>query len=93
VEISKSFVDEFVELYLNARFTLTERSLESWTKSMNNTAVPKFKSMRSFPFTAVCKVDAFNDAFCSLRRVLETVTYQVRRARIKRGQDSRTSYA
>ncbi|KAI3324886.1 TLD-domain-containing protein [Xylariaceae sp. AK1471] len=85
VEIPQFFVEEFIEFYPNARFILTERSLESWTKSMSNTAVPIFKSMKSFPFTAVRRVDSFTNAFCSLHRVLETVTYHGKTGEDKEG--------
>ncbi|RWA11229.1 hypothetical protein EKO27_g3881 [Xylaria grammica] len=74
-EIPQFFPEEFIEFYPNARFILTERNLESWTKSMNNTAVPMFKSMRGFPFSAIRKIDPFVEGFCSLHIILEAVTY------------------
>ncbi|KAI0466190.1 hypothetical protein F4859DRAFT_498566 [Xylaria cf. heliscus] len=75
VEIPQFFTEEFIEFYPNARFILTERSLDSWTKSMNNTAKPMMTATRTFPLSAIRKVDAFVEAFCSLHNVLETVCY------------------
>ncbi|KAI1298206.1 hypothetical protein F5Y03DRAFT_386710 [Xylaria venustula] len=75
VEIPQFFPEEFIEFYPNARFILTERTLESWAKSMSNTAIPMFTSMRSFPFSTVRKIEPFIDGFCSLHNTLETVVY------------------
>ncbi|KAI1148780.1 hypothetical protein F4825DRAFT_464628 [Nemania diffusa] len=75
VEIPQFFVEEFIQFYPNARFILAERSIESWAKSMNNTAIPMFTATRSLPLSAIRKVDTFVEAFCSLHNVLETVTY------------------
>ncbi|KAI0108866.1 hypothetical protein GGR51DRAFT_513390 [Nemania sp. FL0031] len=75
VEIPQFFTEEFIQFYPNARFILTERSLESWTRSMNNTAIGMFTATRSFPLSAIRKVDSFVEAFCSLHNALETVTY------------------
>ncbi|KAI0861280.1 hypothetical protein F4860DRAFT_503395 [Xylaria cubensis] len=52
-----------------------ERDLESWTKSMNNTARPMMTATRTFPLSAIRKVDPYVEAFCSLHNVLETVVY------------------
>ncbi|KAI0182398.1 hypothetical protein EV127DRAFT_449680 [Xylaria flabelliformis] len=75
VEIPQFFIEEFIEFYPNARFILTERDLESWTKSMNNTARPMMTATRTFPLSAIRKVDPYVEAFCSLHNVLETVVY------------------
>ncbi|KAI0505714.1 hypothetical protein F5B22DRAFT_626990 [Xylaria bambusicola] len=75
VEIPQYFVEEFIEFYPNALFILTERNLESWTKSVKNTAVPMFISLRSFPFTAIRRMDSFVDIFCSLHVTLEKVYF------------------
>ncbi|KAI1131871.1 hypothetical protein F5Y10DRAFT_232745 [Nemania abortiva] len=75
VEIPQFFIEEFVQFYPNAHFILTERSLESWTISMNNTASYMFTATRSFPLSAIRRVDSFVEAFCSLHNVLEAVTY------------------
>ncbi|KAK5634861.1 hypothetical protein RRF57_010574 [Xylaria bambusicola] len=74
-EIPQFFIEEFIEFYPNALFVLTERNLESWVKSMNNTAAPMFTSLRRFPFTAIRRMDSFIDSFCSLHVTLEKVTY------------------
>ncbi|GAW27043.1 putative NAD dependent epimerase protein [Rosellinia necatrix] len=75
VEIPQFFTEEFIKFYPNAHFILTERSLESWTRSMKNTAVPMFTSTRTFPLSVISKLDSFVEAFCSLHVVLETVCY------------------
>ncbi|KAJ8119944.1 hypothetical protein ONZ43_g3220 [Nemania bipapillata] len=74
-EIPQFFIEEFIRFYPDARFILTERSLDSWAKSMNNTAIPMFTATRSFPLSAIRRVDSFVEAFCSLHNALETVTY------------------
>ncbi|TRX91465.1 hypothetical protein FHL15_007689 [Xylaria flabelliformis] len=74
-EIPQFFIEEFIKFYPNARFILTERDLESWTKSMNNTARPMMTATRTFPLSAIRKVDPYVEAFCSLHNVLETIVY------------------
>ncbi|KAI1421499.1 hypothetical protein F5Y12DRAFT_800896 [Xylaria sp. FL1777] len=87
VEIPQFFLEEFIEFYPNARFILTERSLESWTKSMNNTAIPMFTSMRAFPLSAVRKIDSFIERVCSLHITLEMVTYHNKTCQSEEGVD------
>lgn len=68
-------MEEFIEFYPNARVILAERSLESWTTSMSKTVVPVTVATRSFPLSALRKVDPIIDSFCSLIGVVETVIY------------------
>ncbi|KAI0402825.1 hypothetical protein F4802DRAFT_599638 [Xylaria palmicola] len=75
VEIPQFFAEEFIEFYPNARFILTERGLDSWTKSMSNTAIPMLKTTRAFPLSAIRRVDSFIDAFCALHNVFEEIIY------------------
>ncbi|KAI1318219.1 hypothetical protein F5Y16DRAFT_392159 [Xylariaceae sp. FL0255] len=75
VEIPQFFIEEMITFYPNAKFILTERSNESWAKSMNNTAGPMFKACRTLPLTAVAKVDEFTRTFISLHQVLESVCF------------------
>lgn len=44
---------------------------------MNNTAAPMFISTRSFPLSAIRKIDSFVDSFCSLHVALEEVVYRM----------------
>ncbi|KAI1368235.1 hypothetical protein F5Y08DRAFT_279762 [Xylaria arbuscula] len=75
VEIPQYFAEEFIEFYPKAHFVFTERSLGSWTKSMNNTAIPMLIATRSLPLSAIRKIDSFVDGFCSLHGTLEEVIY------------------
>ncbi|KAI1341189.1 hypothetical protein F5Y15DRAFT_26843 [Xylariaceae sp. FL0016] len=75
VEIPQFFLEEFIAFYPDAKFILTERSLQSWQKSMENAAGPLMKACRTFPLTAVARLDSFIADFCSLHHVLEDVCY------------------
>ncbi|KAI1500169.1 hypothetical protein F5X99DRAFT_387227 [Biscogniauxia marginata] len=71
VEIPQFFIEEFIEFYPNAKFIVTERSVESWVKSVENTAGPMFLATRSFPLAAIRWIDGYTDAFCTLHDALE----------------------
>ncbi|KAI0594813.1 hypothetical protein F4775DRAFT_419638 [Biscogniauxia sp. FL1348] len=75
IEIPQFFIEEFIEFYPDAKFILTERSVESWVKSMENTLGSIMKMTRSFPMTAVRWVDGFTDAFCTLHYALDDVMF------------------
>ncbi|KAI5921058.1 hypothetical protein F4810DRAFT_680039 [Camillea tinctor] len=49
IEIPQFFIQEFIEFYPDAKFILTERSVESWVKSLENTVGPMLQMTRSFP--------------------------------------------
>lgn len=78
-------MEEFIEFYPNARFILTERSLESWTTSMGKTVAPAITTTKSFPLSALRKVDSVIEAFCSLLGVLETVFYHGKTCKSQEG--------
>ncbi|KAI1118701.1 hypothetical protein F5Y14DRAFT_461543 [Nemania sp. NC0429] len=85
VEIPQFFPEEFVEFYPNACFILTERSLDSWTRSMNNTITPVMTAIKSFPLSVLRNFDSVIDAFCSLIGVFETVMYHGKTCKSQEG--------
>ncbi len=68
-------MEEFIEFYPDAQFILTERRIESWSRSMRATIGPLLKTIRGFPFTVARRIDTFIDGFCSLHFVLDEVLF------------------
>ncbi|KAH9903766.1 hypothetical protein F4778DRAFT_790850 [Xylariomycetidae sp. FL2044] len=79
VEIPQFFTEEFIEFYPDAQFILTERDQDAWVRSMQATAGPMFRTMRSFPLTFVRLIDSYVDALCKLHWALDDVTFYQRR--------------
>ncbi|KAI0015699.1 hypothetical protein F4780DRAFT_48774 [Xylariomycetidae sp. FL0641] len=75
IEIPQYFIEEFTQFYPDAKFVLTERDLDSWIKSVQNTAVPMFKACRSFPLNAIRGFDGWLESFCRLMNTMELVYF------------------
>ncbi|KAI0160780.1 hypothetical protein GGR57DRAFT_456287 [Xylariaceae sp. FL1272] len=87
VEIPQFFTEEFIQFYPDAKFILTERDIDSWWTSMQNTAGPMMKATRTFPLTAVAKIDTYTKAFCSLHVALESVCFNGKTIESKTGAE------
>ncbi|KAI0473578.1 TLD-domain-containing protein [Xylariaceae sp. FL0804] len=88
VEVPQFFLDEFVEYYPDAKFILTERNIDKWLTSMDNSAVPLFEACRKFPLSMVRKMDDYLDAFCKLHCTFEDIVYHGHGARSESGRES-----
>lgn len=75
VEVPQFFVEEFTSFYPDAKFILTERDIEAWVKSMNNSARGVFEACHAFPMNLIRFIDPWISAFCSLHDALETVIF------------------
>ena len=50
-------MEEFVEFYPEARFILTERDLDAWIKSVDNSLGMVYKAGNTFPLSLVKRLD------------------------------------
>lgn len=71
--VPQYFFDEFVELYPDAKFILTERDVDSWITSMSTTIFAIMKSARAFPLNTLRWFDPWIRAFCTLHLTFEDI--------------------
>lgn len=75
IEVPQFFLEEFISFYPDAKFILTERDMDAWTKSMNNTVVPVFQSMHAFPMNVIGLIDSFMDAVVKFHVTTEEIMF------------------
>lgn len=75
IEVPQFFLEEFISFYPDAKFILTERDMDAWTRSMNNTVVPVFQSMHAFPMNAIGMIDSFMDAVVKFHVTTEEIMF------------------
>lgn len=75
IEIPQFFAEELIECYPEAKFILTERSLDAWLKSVLNSLKMTADAFHSFPMNVVRSMDGFVESFASLTDEIVDVTF------------------
>lgn len=73
IEISQFFPEELIRFYPDAKFLITERSTESWVKSVQAAHKIAYESMHTFPLNIVRKMDDFVGGFADLADLLAVI--------------------
>lgn len=71
--MSAFFLEELIECYPDAQYLHTERDVDKWYLSMDNTAGPMCADVAKFPLKQMRIIDDFVDKFCSLHLTLEAM--------------------